>query len=134
MGEVTAHIAGKDKCDEWIVDSGASAHISWNKSLFTNYTILPRKLSVKLGDGRCVSAIAECEKCNILTLKGINVGEGKRHGNLYVLVGEVIVPQVDPPVEHQAASVAIGSDRDLWHNRLGHIGERMLARMTDLKV
>ena len=25
MGEVTAHIAGKEKCDEWIVDSGASA-------------------------------------------------------------------------------------------------------------
>ena len=61
MGEVTAHTAGKDKCDKWIMDSGASAHMSWNKSLFTNYTILPRKLLVKLGDGTCVSAIAKGE-------------------------------------------------------------------------
>ena len=43
------------------MDSGASVHMSWNKSLFTNYTVLPRKLSVKLGDGRCVSAIAKGE-------------------------------------------------------------------------
>ena len=42
MGEVTAHIAGKEKCDEWIVDSGASAHMSWDRSLFTNYTVLPK--------------------------------------------------------------------------------------------
>ena len=74
------------------------------------------------------------EECNILTPKGRIIDEGKRHGNLYVLVGKVIVPQVDPPVEQKAASVAIESDRDLWHNRLGHIGERMLARMTDPKV
>ena len=113
---------------------------------------------MKLGDGRCVSAIAEGEikmrlffangrktlitfthvlnvpdlssnlmsfrqitekkftmafddeKCNILTPKVRIIGEGKRHGNLYVLVGKVIVPQVDPPVEQQAASVAIESD------------------------
>ena len=37
------------------------------------------------------------EKCNILTPKGRIIGEGKRHGHLYVLVGEVIVPQVDRP-------------------------------------
>ena len=27
----------------------------------------------------------------------------KRHGNLYILVGKVIVPQVDSPVDQQAA-------------------------------
>ena len=183
MGEVTAHTAGKEKCDGWIVDIGASAHMSWDRSLFTNYnTLLPRKLLVKLGDGRCVSAIAEgeikmrlfladgrktlitfthvlhvpnlssnllsvCqitkkkftmafndEECSILTPKGRTIGKGKRHGNLYILVGKVIVPQVDYLVDHQAASVAIESERDLWHYRLGHIGERMLARMTDPKV
>ena len=164
------------------MDHGALAHMSWNKILFTNYTVLSRKLSMKLGDGRCVSAIAageiqmklflaksnkaliafkrtlhvpdlSCnlmlvrqitekkftmafndEKSHILTPKGRTIGEGIGHGNLYALVGEVIVPHIDPPVEQQAASVAIGSDRDLWHNRLGHIGERMSSKMTDPKV
>ena len=74
------------------------------------------------------------EECSILTPKGRTIGEGKRHGNLYILAGKVIIPQVDSPVDQQAASVAIESERDLWHYRLGHIGERMLARMTDPKV
>ena len=48
------------------------------------------------------------EKCIILTPKGRIIGEGKRHGNLYVLVGEVIVPQVDPQLNSKPRMLLLG--------------------------
>ena len=57
----------------WIVDSGASSHMTWNRHVYSEYSELTIPQPVKLGDGRKVNANG----------KGtINVIEGQR-GNPY---------------------------------------------------
>ena len=43
--------------DKWLIDSGASSHMSWNKSVLLDYQVLKDKQCVTLGDGRQVEAI-----------------------------------------------------------------------------
>ena len=47
------------RTDVWIIDSGASRHMTWNQSLLKNYKPLPVPQSVKLGDSRTVDAIGQ---------------------------------------------------------------------------
>ena len=53
-------MAGKQtaKDHDWIIDSGASSHMTWKPELLSDYKELPKPQSVKLGDGRTVNAIS----------------------------------------------------------------------------
>ena len=48
-----------EKPDEWIIDSGASAHMTNDRNAFVSYTKLPVAQGVKLGDGQKVNAIGQ---------------------------------------------------------------------------
>ena len=54
-----AFTAGKDcsHCNRWLVDSGASSHMTWNKELLTDYQEFETPQKVGLGDGRQVNAL-----------------------------------------------------------------------------
>ena len=43
---------------DWIIDSGASCHMCWERDVFLTYKKLTNS-TVKLGDGRAVNAAGE---------------------------------------------------------------------------
>ena len=45
------------KENAWVIDSGASSHMTWDKQLLEDYHVLSKEQTVKLGDGRSVKAI-----------------------------------------------------------------------------
>ena len=42
------------KAEEWVVDSGAITHMTWDKGVFVTYAAMDDMPSVRLGDGRHV--------------------------------------------------------------------------------
>ena len=44
------------KAEEWVVDSGATTHMIWDKGVFVTFATLQDMPSVRLGDGRTVKA------------------------------------------------------------------------------
>ena len=58
LDRVTAYTASKDlsQTDVWLVDSGASSHMTWNKELLTDYKMFEKPEKVGLGDGHTVDA------------------------------------------------------------------------------
>ena len=44
------------KAEEWVVDSGATTHMTWDKGVFVTYAAMEDMLNVRLGDGRTVKA------------------------------------------------------------------------------
>ena len=44
------------KAEEWVVDSGATTHMMWDKGVYVTYVAMDDMPSVRLGDGRTVKA------------------------------------------------------------------------------
>ena len=51
------------KAEEWIVDSGATTHMTWDKGVFVTYAAMEDMPSVRLGDGRTVKAEGRGNVC-----------------------------------------------------------------------
>ena len=51
------------KAEEWVVDSGATMHMTWDKGVFVTYAAMEDMLSVRLGDGRTVKAEGKGSVC-----------------------------------------------------------------------
>ena len=62
--------------------------------------------------------------CEIQTATGNVFVRGTKQGNLYLLAGEVARPETD-----EYANVA-STDRNLWHSRLGHVGDNTLDKLA----
>eukprot|EP00794_Sanderia_malayensis_P016299 gene16299-17936_t len=45
-----------DQCDEWLIDSGATSHMTWNKAMLRDFHEFQKPQLVGLGDGRPVFA------------------------------------------------------------------------------
>ena len=43
------------KAEEWVVDSGATTHMTWDRGVFVTFAALQDMPSVRLGDGRTVT-------------------------------------------------------------------------------
>lgn len=43
--------ASDDKGEDWIIDSGATSHMSYDLEIFTTYRVIPPGKTVKIGDG-----------------------------------------------------------------------------------
>ena len=60
-GSVEAFTASVDstphRMDKWLVDSGASSHMTWEKNILTHYRQFEHRQKVSLGDGRTVDAV-----------------------------------------------------------------------------
>ena len=44
------------KAEEWVVDSGATTHMMWDKGVYVTYIAMDNMPSVRLGDGHTVKA------------------------------------------------------------------------------
>ena len=164
------------KRSDWIIDSGASSHMSWEREIFTTYKELNNS-TVKVGDGRTlkvagegtvlVKVLSESRKpitltmnrvlhvpemsCNLMSVRQIAengfsinfkdqqcrisnkrgrlVAKGAKQGNLYILDGGSACPET----VGQAHVVTL-STRELWHNRLAHIGDAALDKLSKGKL
>ena len=56
IGAFTASV-GLTQMDKWLIDSGASSHMTWERSILTNYVEFKKAQKVGLGDGRTVDAV-----------------------------------------------------------------------------
>ena len=51
------------KAKEWVIDSGATTHMTWDKGGFVTYAAMQDMPNVRLGDGRHVNAEAKGSVC-----------------------------------------------------------------------
>ena len=51
------------KAEEWVVDSGATTHMTWDKGVFVTYATMDDMPNVRLGDGRHVKAEGRGSVC-----------------------------------------------------------------------
>ncbi|KAF7824142.1 uncharacterized protein G2W53_022286 [Senna tora] len=125
----------------WVVDTGASSHMCFNKELFINIKILEQPIPVHLPDGSTqrVKHTGTVDQKTKQTLV-----EGKLMDNLYILKHE---PDIACSSIECARSVnllaAKGSEHNrnknmhnitLWHQRLGHAPIDVLKRIDAINV
>ena len=51
------------KAEEWVVDSGATTHMTWDKGVFVTYAAMEDMPNVRLGDGRHMRAEGRGSVC-----------------------------------------------------------------------
>ena len=162
----------------WLVDSGASSHMTQERNVLTDYKAFDTPQKVSLGDGHVVHALGVGNvhlrmvfkvsqpkenvmykvlyvpslTCNLFSVraaaeKGNTVnfgfdkcwirdkwgslrGMGLLNDKVYELKCECVIQ------EHERASVASDGERslDLWHQRLGHVGEQQLKEMVSKEM
>ena len=159
--------------NSWIVDSGASSHMTWDRDMYCEYRELSTPQPVKLGDGRKVNAMGKGTiklkvmsssdrevtftltetlhvpdmSCNLLSVRSITdkgyrmsfhedrcsiesrdgkvIAEGQKKGNLFQLQGEAIRRSSE-----ECANVATAASKEIWHSRLGHVGDSTLEKLA----
>ena len=82
-------------------------------------------LSVKEITEKGFKVMFDGPTCKIVSKGNSVAAEGTRNGNLYILQGLSVI---DETVE--CANVAKVESRELWHQRLAHIGDRALDKMS----
>ena len=75
--------SSQDKSQLWYIDSGATEHMTSNKSLFVNYVRYPQPTEIFLGDDRAIKALGE-GKVRLEFHDGSNVRTMGLHNVLYV--------------------------------------------------
>ena len=99
------------KRSDWIIDSGASCHMTWEKELFHEYKALSGS-TVKLGDGRTVEAMGEG------TVKvSVYRGDGKLH--TLSMKNVLHVPELSCDRSQTADSLSYSKTIDVRLSQLG---------------
>ncbi|XP_019236658.1 PREDICTED: uncharacterized protein LOC109216896 [Nicotiana attenuata] len=128
----------KEKSDSWIVDSGATHHISSTLNLISDVSKVKGRDKVTLPNGGCakiehvgssyLSAIDKLKNVLHNLYNGRVKGIGKEEG-LYVLKGKGIKQLAT----HVGVKVLTGDTWDLWHKRLGHASIPVMQHVSFLQ-
>jgi len=145
--------------DKWLIDSGASSHMTWEKNILTGYKRVQkvsdgdgRTLDVAVGDVHIVLLVPELacnlfsvragaargnhvkfgrSRCWIQDVNGKLCGTGTLTDKLYRLDCQLTrVKHMVKDVEQHAALATEDTDIDLWHQRLGHLCEQQMRQMV----
>ena len=121
------------KAEEWVVDSGATTHMTWDKGVFVTFAALQDMPSVRLDDGRTVKAEDITDKgnkmlfdditCSIISKDNSVIASGHKRGNRYMLDGAA----------ERRPDEAMGTAQpssDLWHQRLAHVNDAVLQKIV----
>ncbi|KAG7597976.1 Retrotransposon Copia-like N-terminal [Arabidopsis suecica] len=108
-----------------IIDSGATHHVSHDKSLFVSMSDTYTDKSVTLPTGPDVKIAGIGQD----PIKGLTIGSGEQISNLYVLDRDSITVQSDGSMPF---SVNVVVDTTLWHNRLGHPSMAKIESITNV--
>ncbi|CAL8175713.1 unnamed protein product [Prunus armeniaca] len=106
--------SGKSFSDSWIIDTGATDHMTSKLDFFSRYSS-PSKTCVTTADGSPTLVVGEGSDQRT----GATIGRGSEKGGLYLL--DDPAGYTSSPTVHALQS-ATDSSRDiwLWHKRLGH--------------
>ncbi|XP_010501746.1 PREDICTED: uncharacterized protein LOC104779049 [Camelina sativa] len=101
----------------WIIDYGATHHVSHDRSMFNDLDIFVRQ-HVNLPNGSLVMD----------PTKGLTIGRGRRITNLYLLDVE------EPADSRQLSSCSLNDEIDsaVWHKRLGHTSFSRIDMLSDV--
>ncbi|KAL4296424.1 hypothetical protein GQ457_12G004830 [Hibiscus cannabinus] len=109
-------------CEEttWVIDTGASTHVTSRRDFFTSYT--PGDFGVlKMGNDGLVTVTGMEMACDgkwKLTKGSLVVARGKKSSNLYLMQAST---------SRDAVNVTVNdSSTELWHKRLSHMSEKGL--------
>ncbi|XP_052619825.1 uncharacterized protein LOC128126128 [Lactuca sativa] len=129
----TANMTDKvERLDNWIIDSGASDHIThltkWSKTM--NNKINNSSVSIPNGKLVTVKGIGDIHISPDLKLKNVLndlhtknlIGMGKERDGLYYL----------EPMEKKKVAMAVLRKYDVWHRRLGHTSEGVLRKIQQI--
>ncbi|KFY82599.1 hypothetical protein V500_10440 [Pseudogymnoascus sp. VKM F-4518 (FW-2643)] len=102
----------QDKSVAWIMDSGCSRHMTFDKQAFVSYVALDEPIPVRLANGMEIHAVAQGTVSFDIAVKG-----GKRRIQLH---GEDAVTAL--------RAVAMSpKEAMLWHRRFGHLSSKSLS-------
>ena len=154
----TTNLSNKTTSNEWIIDSGASRHMTSRKDWLNDYKEFTEPESVKLGNGMTIEALGtgnvKIEKgsirnvllvpqlhCNLFSVgaaadQGFTAEFGQ-DGCQLKSYGKVIVTGsrmnrmyvLDTGENCYATGIGTASKLQRWHERLGHVNEAGLLRM-----
>ncbi|XP_019263436.1 PREDICTED: uncharacterized protein LOC109241171 [Nicotiana attenuata] len=139
IGEASVNMAGKcfsgniSLCEnlelcKWIVDTGATNHMTGDKSLLKNETSVGNSGQVQLPTGdQPLFLIWESVNSQEDLLSGRVKEIGKREEDLYILsaaLGKKV---------NKAFAVTNKGSMDIWHKRTGHVPVQVLRRIPSLQ-
>ncbi|GMP92340.1 hypothetical protein CsSME_00042602 [Camellia sinensis var. sinensis] len=120
----------------WIIDSGATDHMTGASSLFYSYSPCSGRDKVRVADGTLssVSGKGSVHCSSLLSLSSVlhDLATGKMIGNGRAQGGLYFLDAVPPVVPSQALKCTIGSSLSLlhqWHRRLGHPSFNVLEKL-----
>ncbi|KAK4402403.1 Retrovirus-related Pol polyprotein from transposon RE1 [Sesamum angolense] len=123
----------------WMLDSGATTHLTGNRSTFSNLTLSHNFPPVRLADGSYspISGSGTIHPTNHLTLTNVlfapefpdlqtrrTIGGGHERGGLYFL-------NTSPRIDARALSASVSPLQ--WHCRLGHPSLPTLQKVLPIK-
>ena len=160
--------SAKTEMGRWLIDSGASSHMTYQKELFSEYHSFKTPEKVCLGDGRSVEALGSGKIPVLMAIGNGGMTKGAFYNALYVPkishnlfsvraasekgkamrfddkncyiydkynnicgVGEIegkLYYLNCHPAEY--ASVSVRGNIDTWHQRLGHINEQYVQKLS----
>ena len=147
------------KPNEWIIDSGASSHMSHNKLLFHNLKQLNNPIDITLGNGKILSATARgrvildlAEKQHILeevlfvpelAYNLYSISKAAESGSTAEFSGEKCFIRRDGRLVAEGVKVgglyllshpqqALTASDELWHRRLAHLGSQNLRKIPSM--
>ncbi|KAL0393252.1 UNVERIFIED_CONTAM: Retrovirus-related Pol polyprotein from transposon RE1 [Sesamum radiatum] len=112
--------------ESWVIDSGATSHLTGNRSHFLTFSTSPKFLPIRLADGSYspISGSGTVQPTAYLTLTNVlfapkfpdlqtrrTIGTGHERGGLYFL-------DTTPHIDARALSASVSPLQ--WHSRLGH--------------
>ncbi|KAK4253876.1 hypothetical protein QN277_010496 [Acacia crassicarpa] len=122
----------------WIVDSGASDHMTDCPQLFTTYVPCAGSQKVKIADGSLapIAGKGSIRISEFITLEsvfhdlssGMTIGRANEYEGLYFL-DNVEVSHQQPIRVCNSVSTSRTDDIMLWHKRMGHPNFYYLSRM-----
>ena len=150
------------KAEEWVVDSGATTHMTWDKGVFVTYAAMEDMPSVRLGDGRTVKAEGKGSVC-------LRIRDNKQAERKISLSSVLFVPDLScnlfsvrditdkgnrmmfdditcNVITRGDIVIASGYKRgnlyvldgtaeiSPWHQRLAHVNDKMLDKLVSCDV
>nr|XP_009796740.1 PREDICTED: uncharacterized protein LOC104243273 [Nicotiana sylvestris] len=118
---------------DWIIDSGATHHITHNKEVLSNVKSMEGQSNsgVQLPTG-IRAKIEHTENAEILTdqwelFNGKVLGIGKELAGLYLLNKQAAISMLTGMIQRKE------TESDLWHLRLGHAAMRTVQQIPSIK-
>ncbi|XP_075102696.1 uncharacterized protein LOC142177534 [Nicotiana tabacum] len=137
--------------ESWILDSGATEHMSFNKDFFTDLKTLAKPLMVKLSNSYKVQVTHSRTVPllpNLILRNGPSVKSpleiGKQEGGLYILRSSspkfrsVFIPRRNSVSNHGLRTCFSFSDsivkEKVWHYRLGHMPFSNMKNVSSVSI